>query len=491
MKNLAFDNDKYIKLQSEKILERISHFDKLYMEFGGKLFDDGHAARVLPGFKPDSKLSMLKELKDKTEIIITINANDIESNKIRGDNEISYDSETIRLKNAFENEGFYVNSIAITQFAYQEKALKYEKYLDNLGIKHHRLYEIKGYPNNTDYILSAEGFGRNDHIETSRDLVVMSGPGPGSGKMAACLSQLYLDYESGKRSGYAKFETFPIWNLGLMHPVNMAYEAATANLNDVNIIDPYHLEAYGNQATSYNRDAEAFPVLKKILERIMGYTPYKSPTDMGVNMVGFCIVDDEAARTASKEEIIRRYYNSLVDYRFAKESYQAVEKIETLMSILDISPDDRKVALEAREKATISKNEAFAIDLDDGRIIRGKKSELFSAPAACILNALKKLGNIDEEMLLLSPLIIEPVSKLKTKALGETVTSLSINEMLIALAISATTNPLSHMAIEEIKNLRGLDAHSTVILDDSEKSQLRKLGLNFTQDPIFGEYRQY
>lgn len=491
MNKLAFDNDKYIKLQSEKILERISHFDKLYLEFGGKLFDDGHASRVLPGFLPDSKLRMLESIKDKIEIIITINSNDIENNKIRGDNEISYDTESIRLKQAFEKRGFKVNSIVLTQFANQDKAIRFEKYLDNLSINHYRTYDIKGYPNNIDLILSKDGFGKNDYIQTNRPLVVLTGPGPGSGKMATCLSQMYLDNEKGKRSSYAKFETFPIWNLGLMHPVNMAYEAATANLNDVNMIDPYHLEAYGKSAVNYNRDVEAFPVLKRMLEKIMGETPYKSPTDMGVNMVGFCIVDDKVAIEASKEEIIRRYYNALVDVRLAKESSQTVDKIQTLMSNLDINADDRIVALKAREKEQITKKESFAIKLNDGNIIQGKKSKLFSAPAACILNALKKLGNIDDEILLLSPHIIEPVSNLKTKSLGESKPSLSINEMLIALAISATTNPLTHMAIEEIKNLENLDAHSTVILNDSEKRMLRKLKMNFTQDPVFGEDSGY
>ena len=491
MKKIAFDNDKYIKLQSEKILERISHFDKLYLEFGGKLFDDAHASRVLPGFLPDSKLRMLDNIKDKVEIIITINANDIENNKIRGDNDISYDIESIRLKQAFEQKGFLVNSIVITQFSYQDKAVRFEKYLDNLSIKHYRTYNINGYPNDIDHILSKDGFGQNDYITTSRPLVVVTGPGPGSGKMATCLSQMYLDHENGQRSSYAKFETFPIWNLGLMHPVNMAYEAATANLNDINMIDPYHLEAYGTSAVNYNRDVEAFPVLKKMLEKIMGEAPYKSPTDMGVNMVGFCIIDEEAAIEASKEEIIRRYYNSLVDFRFAKESYTSIEKIQTLMSNLDIKAEDRKVAIAARKKQDLTGKDSFAIELEDGKIITGKKSNLFSAPAAAILNTLKKLGKIDDEILLLSPHIIEPVSKLKTESLGESEPSLSINEMLIALAISATTNPLTHMAMEEIKNLKNLDAHSTVILNDSEKRELRKLGLNFTQDAVFGEDSQY
>lgn len=480
----AFDNDKYIKLQSEKIEERISHFDKLYLEFGGKLFDDAHASRVLPGFLPDSKLRMLNNLKDKAEIIITVNANDIENNKIRGDNETSYDQESIRLKQAFEDFGFKVSGIIITQFDNQAKAIKFQQYLDNLNIPNYKTYNIEGYPNNIDHIISKDGFGRNERLVTTRPLVVITGPGPGSGKMATCLSQMYLDHEAGINAGYAKFETFPIWNIALKHPVNMAYEAATANLDDVNMIDPYHLDAYGELAVNYNRDVEAFPILKKMFEKIMGACPYKSPTDMGVNMAGFCIEDQEGVSRASKEEIIRRYYNTLIDYRYAKESYHAVEKIEMLMSQLGITPLDRTVAVKAREKAKANKTEAFAIRLEDGEIITGKKSDLLSAPSACILNALKKLGNLDDDILLISPHIIEPVSNLKTKSLGGVETSLTANEMLIALSISATTNPLSHMAMKQITKLRGLDAHSTVILSDSQRSMLRKLGLNFTQDPI-------
>ncbi len=473
-------------MQSEKIEERISHFDKLYMEFGGKLFDDSHASRVLPGFLPDSKLRMLYNLKDLCEIIITINANDIENNKIRGDNETSYDAETIRLKEAFEDYGFLVNGIIITQFDNQPKAVKYQKYLDNLGIASYKTYDIQGYPNNIDHIISKDGFGKNERVKTTRPLVVITGPGPGSGKMATCLSQMYLDHEAGINAGYAKFETFPIWNLALKHPVNMAYEAATANLDDVNMIDPYHLDAYGELAVNYNRDVEAFPILKKMFEKIMGSCPYKSPTDMGVNMVGFCIEDEEEAKRASKEEIIRRYYNTLVDFRYAKESYHAVEKIEMLMSQLEISPEDRTVAVKAREKAKKTGKEAFAIRLETGEIITGKKSDLLSAPSAAILNALKKLGKLDDELLLISPHIIEPVSNLKTKSLGGKETSLSANEMLIALSISGTTNPLSHMAIEQIGKLKGLDAHSTVLLEDSQRSMLRKLGINFTQDAYLG-----
>ena len=481
---LAFNNDKYLKLQSEKILERIQSFDKLYLEFGGKLFDDEHASRVLPGFLPDSKLRMLLNLKDQAEIIIVINANDIENNKMRGDNETPYDVETLRLKEAFEKFGFYVSGIIITQFANQTKAVKYSKYLDNLNIPNYKTYEIEGYPNNIDHIISKDGFGKNERLQTTRPLVVITAPGPGSGKMATCLSQMYLEHEAGINAGYAKFETFPIWNIALKHPVNMAYEAATADLDDVNMIDPYHLDAYGELAVNYNRDVEAFPILKKMFEKIMGSCPYKSPTDMGVNMAGYCIEDEEASYVASKEEIIRRYYNTLVDYKYAKESYHALEKIEMLMSQLEISPLDRLVAIKAREKAKACGKEAFAIKLADGEIITGRKSDLLSAPAACILNVLKKLGKLDDEILLISPHIIEPVSKLKTESLGGQETFLSINEMLIALSISATTNPLSHMAIEQIGKLRRLDSHSTTILKDNQRTMLRKLGINFTQDPI-------
>nr|WP_072537122.1 DUF1846 domain-containing protein [Anaerococcus mediterraneensis] len=488
---LAFDNDKYIKMQSEKILERISHFDKLYLEFGGKLFDDAHASRVLPGFLPDSKLRMLSSIKDKTEIIITINAKDIENAKIRGDNGMSYDAEAIRLKETLEDFGFLVSAIVITQFADQEKVVKYSKYLDNLGIKNYKTYDIKGYPNDLRTIISKDGFGRNDHVKTQRPLVVVTAPGPGSGKMATCLSQMYLDHESGINAGYAKFETFPIWSIALKHPVNMAYEAATADLDDINMIDPYHLEAYNKSAVSYNRDVEAFPILQKMFEKIMGSSPYKSPTDMGVNMAGFCIIDEKAATDASEAEIIRRYYNTLLDYRMAKASFHSLEKIQLIMSQMDINSDDRLVSLAARDRQARSNREAFAIELEDGKIITGKKSDLLSAPSACILNSLKKLGKLDDEILLISPHIIEPVSELKTKQLGGADTSLSVNEMLIALSISATTNPLSHMAVAQLSKLRGLDAHSTVILNDSQKSMLRKLGLNFTQDPEFSseDYR--
>ena len=485
--NKAFDNDKYIKLQSEKIEERISHFDKLYIEFGGKLFDDSHASRVLPGFLPDSKLRMLYNLKDVCEIIITINANDIENNKIRGDNETSYDAETIRLKEAFEDYGFLVNGIIITQFDNQPSAIKYGKYLDSLNIKNYKTYDIEGYPNNIPHIISKDGFGKNDYIQTSRDLVVITGPGPGSGKLATCLSQMYLENERGINAGYAKFETFPVWNLPLKHPVNIAYEAATADLNDVNMIDPYHLEAYGKTTVNYNRDVEAFPILKQMFEKISGVCPYKSPTDMGVNMVGFCIDDEKETIKACENEIIRRYYNALVDFKLAKSDFKPVEKIEILMSGLNLESSDRIVAIKAREKQKEKNSEIFAIELGGGKIVTGKKSKLMSSPAACILNALKEISGINDEIPLISPHILEPVLKLKEDILKQKEESLSVDDVLIALSISATTNPVSHLALENLNKLKGLDAHSTIILNDSDKKTLLKMHFNFTQDPVLSQ----
>ena len=491
MKKIAFENDKYIELQSKKILERISHFDKLYLEFGGKLFDDSHASRVLPGFLPDSKLQMLLRLKEEAEIIIVINANDIQANKIRGDLDIGYDTEVLRLRDSFESIGLSVCAIAITQFDNQPAAIKFAKYLDNEGIKNYKTYDIHGYPNNIHSIVSEEGFGRNEYIETTKPLVVVTAPGPGSGKLATCLSQMYLENKRGINSGYAKFETFPIWNLPLKHPVNMAYEAATANLNDVNMIDPYHLEAYGITTVNYNRDVEAFPILKLMFEKIIGQCPYKSPTDMGVNMVGFCISDDEAAIEASKAEIIRRYYDTLVKVRMAKEEISAVEKIESLMSQLNIVPADRKVVLKAQEKEETSKCESFALELENGTIITGRKSELLSAPSACVLNALKTMADINDNIPLISPHIIEPVVKLKTELLREKNPSLSLDEVLTALSMSATTNPLAQLALQHLPFMKGLEAHSTVILDGPDKKVLRKLGVNVTENPIFGSKNVY
>lgn len=491
MKKLAFDNDKYIELQSKKILERISKFDKLYLEFGGKLFDDSHASRVLPGFLPDSKLQMLLRLKEKTEIIIVINANDIQSNKFRGDLDIGYDSEVLRLKDSFEEIGLEVSAIVISQFDNQPAALNFAKYLDNENIKNYKTYDIEGYPNDLEEILSEDGFGRNDYIETSKPLVVVTAPGPGSGKLATCLSQMYLEKKRGVNAGYAKFETFPLWNVPLKHPINMAYEASTANLNDVTMIDPYHLEAYGESSVNYNRDVEAFPILKLMFEKIMGKSPYKSPTDMGVNMIGYCITDEEVAKEASKAEIIRRYYKTMVDVKLAKDDQRSVDKIGSLMSQLNLEPSDREVAKIASQVEEETGREVFAIELDNGEIITGKKSDLLQATSACVLNALKTLAKINDEIPLLSPHIIEPVVNLKTDILKEKNTSLSLDEVLTALSMSATTNPLAQMALQHLPFLKGLEAHSTVILDSVDKNVLRKLKVNYTEDPVFGSSNVY
>lgn len=492
MYKLAFDNDKYIEMQSSKILERIGQFDnKLYLEFGGKLFDDAHASRVLPGFEPDSKLQMLLKLKDKAEIVIVINANDIESNKLRGDLGIGYDSEVLRLIDSFESCGLFVGSVVITQFQGQAGALKFREYLDKMGIKTFLSYIIEGYPNNIPLIVSDEGFGKNDYIETSRPLIILTGPGPGSGKLSTCMSQMYHEYKRGLRAGYAKFETFPIWNLPLKHPVNIAYEAATADLNDVNMIDPFHLEAYGKTTVNYNRDVEAFPVVKAMFTKIMGSSPYQSPTDMGVNMAGNCIVDDKAATEACKSEVLRRYYNTICDLKLGKSSLSAVQKIELLMTQLEINPEDRKVVQAAKEKEELSSESSFAIELLDGRLVTGKRSKLLGAPAACILNALKILGGINDEIPLISPHIIEPINELKTETLHGRNPRLHLDEVLIALAISATTNPVSHQAFMQIGKLENVEAHSTVILDAVDKKTLRKLGLNFTSNPVFRTKKLY
>jgi uncharacterized protein (UPF0371 family) len=436
-------------------------------------------------------LQMLLRLKEKAEVVIVINANDIQSNKIRGDLDIGYDSEVLRLKDLFEEVGLYVSSIVITQFDNQPAAVKFLHYLDNENIKNYKTYDIEGYPNNVQQIVSEEGFGRNEYIETTKPLVVVTAPGPGSGKLATCLSQMYLDHKRGVNAGYAKFETFPIWNLSLKHPVNLAYEAATANLNDINMIDPYHLEAYGVTTVNYNRDVEAFPILKLMFEKIIGKCPYKSPTDMGVNMVGFCITDEETVVEACKEEIIRRYYDTLVDVRLAKEENETLEKIESLMSQLDINPSDREVVNKALEKQDQAKSEAFAIQLENGEIVTGRKSELLAATSACVLNTLKKMANINDEIPLISPHIIEPLVKLKTEILNEKNPSLSLDEVLAALSMSATTSPLAQLALKHLIFLKGLEAHSTVILDGADKKILRRLGINYTQDPIFGSNNVY
>ena len=482
---IAFDNSKYLKLQSEKILERVSNFEnKLYLEFGGKLFDDFHASRVLPGFEPDSKLKMLLKLKNKIEVVVVISSYDIQKNKIRSDLNINYESEVLRLIDAFRASGLYVGSVCISQYQSIPQVESFKQKLNNLGIKTYLHYHIDGYPHNVDKINSDEGFGKNDYIETSRPIVVVTAPGPGSGKMATCLSQLYHENKRGIKAGYAKYETFPIWNLSLKHPVNLAYEAATADLNDVNMIDPYHLEAYNELTVNYNRDVEIFPVLKAIFEGIYGNSPYKSPTDMGVNMVGFAISNEEVATKASKNEIIRRYLNSLVDLRNGKISQDSVDKIALIMRQLEISIEDRKCVNKAIMKSEETGTISMALELEDGFIVDAKTSDLLSAPAALILNALKHLAKINDDMMLISPSIIEPISKMKVDNLGNHNPRLHVSEVLIALAISARTNPLAELAMKKISKLAHAQAHSTAIIHQEDEKVFKKLKIDLTTEPI-------
>ena len=486
MKQQGFDNDKYLDMQSKHIMERISQFGgKLYLEFGGKLFDDYHASRVLPGFKPDSKITMLKQLKDQTEIVIAIAAHDIEKNKVRGDIGITYDMDVLRLIDAFTNNGLYVGSVVLTQFAEQPSAVAYEKKLKALGLKVYRHYPIEGYPSDIPKIVSDEGYGRNDYIETTRPLVVVTAPGPGSGKMATCLSQLYHEQKRGVKAGYAKFETFPIWNLPLNHPVNLAYEAATADLNDINMIDPFHLEAYGKTVVNYNRDVEVFPVLNAMFEKISGECPYKSPTDMGVNMAGYCIVDDEVTRQASNQEIIRRYYQAMCDKRKGDAGDAAIQKIELLMKKAGISVSDRPVVAAANIRAEETGNPAAAMEMPDGSIITGKTSSLLGASSALILNALKVLAGIDDSAKLISPQNIEPIMELKVNYLGNHNPLLHIDEILIALSIEANTNPEAKAAYAQLINLAGLEVHSSVILSQVDVGVFKKLGVNLTCEPRY------
>lgn len=492
MKKIAFDNDKYVKLQSKHILERIGQFgNKLYLEFGGKLFDDHHAARVLPGFAPDSKLKMLLEMKDKVEVVIAVCAGDIEKNKIRSDMGITYDVEVLRLIDAFRDIGLYVGSVVITQYSNQPSADTFKSHLEHLGIKVFLHYPIVGYPNNVEIIVSDEGYGKNEYIETTKPLVVVTAPGPGSGKMATCLSQLYHDHKRSIEAGYAKFETFPIWNLPLKHPVNLAYEAATADLNDVNMIDPFHLEAYGETTVNYNRDVEIFPVLNAMFQKILGESPYKSPTDMGVNMVGYCICDDEAACAASNQEIIRRYYNTKVEFKKGHADEEAIRKIEIIMSTTNISTDMRRCVSPALKKAELTDGPAVAIELPDGSIVTGKTSSLLGASSSALLNALKKLGNINDEIPLISPSIIEPIQRLKINSLGNNNPRLHTDEILIALAISATTNPLSHLALQQLDKLKNCEAHSTVILSQVDMTTFRKLNMNLTCEDKYQTKKLY
>lgn len=486
MKAIGFDNDKYLQMQSEHIRERISHFgDKLYLEFGGKLFDDYHASRVLPGFRPDSKLQMLLQLKDDAEIVMVISAADIEKNKINGNLGITYDADVIRLYGEFTKIGLYVSSVVITQYGGQPSIDAFASRLENLGLKVYHHYHINGYPSNIPFIMSDEGYGRNDYIETTRRLVVVTAPGPGSGKMATCLSQLYHEHKRGINAGYAKFETFPIWNLPLRHPVNIAYEAATSDLSDVNMIDPFHLEHYGITTVNYNRDVEIFPVLNAMFEKIFGESPYKSPTDMGVNMAGNCIVDDEAVCAAAKAEIIRRYYTALCGRRKGLVSDDEIYKLELMLKQAAITPDDRLCVAPALEKEQTTGVPAAAMELPDGRIITGKTSNLLGASSALLLNALKCFAGLDDSVLLMSPEVIEPIQELKTVHFGSNNPRLHTDETLIALAICANTDKNAKSAMEQLPKLRGCEVHSSVMLSSVDERTFKRLGVNLTCEPKY------
>ena len=486
MVGIGFDNEKYLYMQSEHIKERIAQFGgKLYLEFGGKLFDDYHASRVLPGFQPDSKLKMLLQLKEKVEIVIVINSSDIEKNKQRSDLGITYDKDVLRLIECFREIGLYVGSVVLTRFNGQNTAIAFQKRLEALGVTVYKHYNIEGYPSDVEKLVSDEGYGKNEYIKTTKELIVVTAPGPGSGKMATCLSQLYHEHKKGIQSGYAKFETFPIWNLPLTHPVNLAYEAATADLNDVNMIDPFHLDAYGDTTVNYNRDVEIFPVVKAMLEKILGACPYKSPTDMGVNMAGNCIVDDEFTRKASKQEIIRRYYTALCEQKTGAIGIDQVTKIELLMNKAGVTVQDRAVVSPALKKAEITDAPATAMELNDGTIITGKTSSLLGASAALLLNALKVLAGLDDSVHLISPSVIEPIQKLKTEHFGNKNPRLHTDEVLIALSICAATDKNAELAMKQLSKLRCLEVHSTVILSPVDAKVFKRLGVNLTCEPIY------
>lgn len=488
----GFDNEKYLKLQSKNIKSRINQFGgKLYLEFGGKLFDDFHAARVLPGFRPDSKIKMLMEMKDDAEIVIVISANDIERNKVRGDLGITYDLDLLRLVDAFRASGLFVGSVVITHYTGQPAANSFQQHLEKLGLRVYRHYVIPDYPSNIPFIVSDEGFGKNDYIETERSLIVVTAPGPGSGKMATCLSQLYHEHKRGIQAGYAKFETFPVWNLPLKHPVNLAYEAATADLDDINMIDPFHLEAYGETTVNYNRDVEIFPVLGAIMDRIGGGCHYKSPTDMGVNMAGYCITDNEACSEAGRQEIIRRYYSSACSLRQGNGSQNELYKIEMIMNTLGLTTSDRAVVAPALRKADITGAPAVSIELKDGRIVTGKTSSLLGSSSACLLNALKALGGIPDEKCLISPEIIEPIQRLKVNHLGNSNPRLHTDEVLIALAICGRSDPAAQLAIDQLPKLYCCEAHSTVILSRVDENVFQHLGVNITYEPKYQTRKLY
>ena len=489
---IGFDNEKYLTMQSEHIRERIGKFgNKLYLEFGGKLFDDYHASRVLPGFEPDSKLRMLMQLSDQAEIVIVISAADIDKNKVRGDLGITYDVDVLRLIDAFTSRGLYVGSVCITRYAGQESANAFKKRLEKMGIPVYLHYSIPGYPSNTALIVSDDGYGKNDYIKTSRPLVVITAPGPGSGKMATCLSQLYHEYKRGVAAGYAKFETFPIWNIPLKHPVNLAYEAATADLNDVNMIDPFHLEAYGQTTVNYNRDVEIFPVLQAMFEKIIGKCPYKSPTDMGVNMAGNCIIDDEVCQEASRQEIIRRYYKSMQALVSGTGKEDEVYKIELLLKQAHASLEDRKVVPASLKREQETGGPAAAMELEDGRIFTGKTSDLLGASSALLLNVLKELAGIDHEKHVISPDAIRPIQVLKTNYLGSKNPRLHMDETMIALSISAATDPDARLALEQLPKLSGCQAHTSVMLSSVDIEAFRKLGIALTCEPKFEKEKKY
>ena len=488
MAKLGYDNEKYLRTQSAHIQQRLNFFGgKLYLEFGGKLYDDYHASRVLPGFQPDSKLRMLLQMKEQVEMVIAINTADIEKNKIRGDLGITYDRDVIRLIDIFRELGLYVSSVVLTRYNGQSTARAFQARLEGMGLKVYHHYAIEGYPADTTHVVSDEGFGRNDYIETTREVVVVTAPGPGSGKLATCLSQLYHEHKRGVQAGYAKFETFPIWNLPLNHPVNLAYEAATADLQDVNMIDPFHLEAYGVTTVNYNRDVEAFPVLVAMFEKILGSCPYKSPTDMGVNMVGNCITDDDVVRQASGQEIVRRYYDALCEHKKGKVSADVLRKLELLMRKAGVTPEIRRVVAPALERAEQTGMPAAALELPDGTIVTGKTSDLLGASSALLLNALKVLGKMPHDLYLISPVALDPIQHLKVDHLGNRNPRLHTDETLIALSISAATNPMAEYAMEQLHRLRGCDAHSTVILSQVDMNTLKRLGINVTCEP---QYKQ-
>ena len=492
MNRIGFDNQKYIETQSAHIRERIDQFGgKLYLECGGKLFDDYHASRVLPGFAPDSKIRMLQQLREDVEILVAICAADIEKNKVRGDLGIPYEEDVLRLIDVFRGMGLYVGSVVVTQYDGQSAADAFLKRLSALGVRTYRHYPIAGYPHNVDLIVSDQGYGRNEYVETSRPLVVVTAPGPGSGKMATCLSQLYHEHKRGVRAGYAKFETFPIWNLPLKHPVNLAYEAATVDLDDVNMIDPFHLEAYGVTTVNYNRDVEIFPVLRTIFENILGQCPYKSPTDMGVNMAGNCIVDDEVCRQASRMEILRRYYATLTDRLQGKVDEELVYKLELLMKQADVTTDLCPAIAASLEREEATGAPAGAMVLPDGQVVTGRTSDLLGASAALLLNALKRLGGIDQDLDLISTHVLEPICRLKTGVLGNKNPRLHSDEVLIALCVSALTNPIAAMAQAQLPKLRGCDAHFTVVLSDVDEKLYRRLGIHVSCEPKYERQRLY